>query len=182
MDMVFWLGLGLGALISVPLSITANLWTDKVRDLLDKRRKIRLSNTKSKEVKMYFFVRTLREGDPTSRILFDEETNQSLRWLVFGMFCFLAMTFLVMASLQPQVRQQSGAALIVFIYVLLVLCAVAVCWSLLMHTRTSMVRWRLRQFKTYETDIRVKWGDDALEELHPPHNHQGYDTSIRQPR
>jgi hypothetical protein len=48
--------------------VVGNLWTDSVRSYLDKRKHIRLSNKKSKEVRTYFLVRTLREGQPTTSL------------------------------------------------------------------------------------------------------------------
>jgi len=88
MDAVFWMGLILGALISLPISIIANIWADPVRELLHKRRRIRYSKTRSRELRRYFYVKALREGDPTSRILFDIESTQASR---LDMFTILAM-------------------------------------------------------------------------------------------
>jgi hypothetical protein len=164
MDTVFWIGLGLGALISVPLSITANLWTDKARYLLDKRRRIRLSNKKSKEVRTYFFVRALREGDPTAKILFDIDAASSIRTLIFS-----AMDLTVLACLALVVsdaRAKPYMSLLLGSAALLTVMGLGFCfWSIMLEARLLTIRQRLRWFHDYETSIRVKWGDDAIEEM-----------------
>ena len=90
MDAVFWTGLLLGALIGLPISITANLWTEPVRELLHIRRRIRYSEKKSRELRRYFYVKALRDGDPTAKILLDMQLNDVTRALLF----LLGSTFL----------------------------------------------------------------------------------------
>jgi len=41
MDGAFFFGIICGALVGVPFSIIANLWTEPVRELLDNNRRIR---------------------------------------------------------------------------------------------------------------------------------------------
>lgn len=163
MDTVFWTGLGLGALISVPLSITANLWTDKVRDYLDKRRKIRLSNRKSKEVRTYFFVRALVEGNPVAKVMFDMNVAESARMLLFATIAFVGIVFLALLSSDPRTVPYKPHMLWLG-YIVSAWAIITYLISSYLHLFNSQVERRTRRFKQYEDSIREKWGDDALEE------------------
>jgi hypothetical protein len=77
MDTVFWTGIVLGALLGLIGSVLGNLWTDDIREFLDKRKRLRLSNKKSRELQTFCYVKALREGNPTAKILFDLDQTLS---------------------------------------------------------------------------------------------------------
>lgn len=165
MDAIFWIGLGLGALLSMPISILANLWTDRVRNYLDRRRHIRLSNKKSKEVRTYFFVRALREGNPTAKVLLDIEATFFNRSAIFTELCFsglFSMVVLLAANQKFIEHPKLAFASIIFFAVFGLGFHF---YGMSMHLQLMRIRRRLKWFDEYETGIRVKWGDDALEEF-----------------
>jgi hypothetical protein len=176
MDTIFWVGLGLGALVSIPLSIDANLWTDAVRDFLDKSKRIRLSNKKSKEVRTYFFVRALREGDATAKVLFDIDATFSNRSAIFTGMCLGGLLCFMLVALDPKAAEHPVIILGTFLS-FAIFAAGFHLWSMTLHWKLAQVRRRLMWFHQYETNIRVKWGDDALEEMQMAagQNHQDLD-------
>jgi hypothetical protein len=165
MDTIFWVGLLMGGLLSIPLSIAANLWTDVVRGYLDKRRHIRLSNKKSKEVRTYFFVRALREGNPTAKVILDIESTLSNRAAIFTAICFgglFSIIILVAANSKfAEYPKSSFASAAIFAVAALAFHLA----GMMLHFKLLQIRRRLKWFNDYETGIRVKWGDDALEEF-----------------
>jgi hypothetical protein len=163
MDWQFWVGLALG----IPLSIAANIWTDRVRDFLDKRRTIRLSNKKSKEVQTYLYVRSLREGDATAKVMFDIGAINSLRELLFGLFGLVTIVFIVMAASDPKLSPYK-TYIGYFSFFLIFLVTGFMTLSLIQYWRLLQIRRRLRWFREYENGIREKWGDDAIEEFLQP--------------
>jgi hypothetical protein len=164
MDTIFWVGLGLGALVSIPISIAANLWTDAVRNFLDKRKRIRLSNKKSKEVRTYFFVRALREGDPTAKVLLDIDATFSNRSAIFAGMCLGALMCFLLVALHPIGKEHPFIILGTSLSFMVFLIGFH-SWSMTLHWKLAQIRRRLMWFHDYETNIRVKWGDDALEEM-----------------
>ena len=167
MDTVFWSGLLIGGLFSIPLSITANIWTDAVRDFLDKRRHVRLSNKKWREVRTYFEVRALREGDPTAKTIFDYEQVDNIR-AVIGMLLCLSMALpliYIYVVREPQVKEHLAAYLSIWGFIGIIFCYFSL-YAAFLHWRALRIRIRLRRFHSYEDSIREKWGDDALEKFH----------------
>jgi hypothetical protein len=164
MDTIFWVGLALGVLISIPLSIAANLWTDAVRDFLDKRKRIRLSNKKSNEVRTYFFVRALREGNPTAKVLFDIDATFSNRSAIFTCMCLGGLMCFLLVALHPKAREHPVIILCTFLAFAVFAMGFHV-WSMTLHWKLAQIRRRLKWFHEYEANIRVKWADDALEEM-----------------
>jgi hypothetical protein len=164
MDIIFWIGLFLGGLLGLIGSILGNLWTDAVHDFLDKRRRIRLSNKKSKEVRTYFFVRALREGDPTAKVLFDMDATFSNRAAIFTGICLGAMMCLILVAFHPNAHEYP-IAIVTVLFVLTVFMVAIHLWSTTLHWKLLQIRRRLMWFHEYETGIRAKWGDDELEEM-----------------
>lgn len=91
MDIVFWFGIAVGAMVGIPVSIVANLWTDPVRGFLSRRRTIRLSRNKHKELSSYYFVRRVIGGDEAAKAVLAFSSNTRARLYDFdGCLCFLA--------------------------------------------------------------------------------------------
>jgi hypothetical protein len=164
MDIIFWVGLLLGGLLGFIGSMLSNLWTDAIGDYLDKRRRIRLSGKKSKEVRTYFFVRALREGDPSAKVLFDIDATFSNRAAIFIGICLGAMMCLVLVAFHPNAHEYPISIVTAFC-VLTVFMVAFHLWSTILHWKLMHIRRRMMWFYEYETGIRVKWGDAALEEM-----------------
>jgi len=65
MDATFWLNLLLPLVLSIPLSIMANIYSDPVREFIAKRRHIRLNKRCAREIRMHQWVLAIKRGDPT---------------------------------------------------------------------------------------------------------------------
>jgi hypothetical protein len=63
MDMTFWIGLGIGALLSVLGSIIANVYHDRIISILGNRKLAAQSNRYTKAEKIYNLVRELHSGE-----------------------------------------------------------------------------------------------------------------------
>ena len=116
-------------------------------------------------MRTYFFVRALREGNPTAKVLFDIDATFSNRTAIFtGISVVLALCFMILGAASQKLQQYPY--LIVSLTVLFGLFALAFhFWSTMLHFKLIQIRRRLNWFHDYETNIRVKWGDDALEEM-----------------
>lgn len=168
MDWIFWMGLGLGALIGLPISIMANLWTDRVRDYLDQRRTIRLSKQMSKELSTYVYVRSLREGDPTSKAIFDIDTSQPGHMFTLHTSCLVMAGFFVFLADQSKLEAYraplAGMALL-----LIFLSLVSLASGFLLYREYQQIRRKLRRFEEYENSIREEWGPYPIEEFMAEH-------------
>jgi hypothetical protein len=163
MDWQFWIGLALG----IPLSIFANLYTDRVRDYLDKRRTIRLSRKKSKEVRTYLYVRSLMEGHPGSKVLLDMDNSLVDRLTTMWAFIYLLAAIAILFAFQPKFEVIQKPILIGAMAVLLLSTVLSIP-LLIIHLDLTQTRRKVRRFSDYENSIREKWGDDAIEEFLAP--------------
>lgn len=68
MDTSFWVGIFLGAVISIITSFFANLYTDNLREYLSRRLQVKLSGKKANELKTYAFVKRLTLGEPVAML------------------------------------------------------------------------------------------------------------------
>lgn len=164
MDWIFWLGLALGAAISFPVSVLANLWTDRAREYLGKRRQIRLSNRKAKEIATYLKIRAIVEGDPTVKAVFDLErlsATRSLLMAILGM-SIIGIGFTVFLS--PAFEEHKRTVRI-FLFVYLAMTGIVGLNSFYEHYLMVQIRSKLGRFREYENRIREKWGDDAIEDF-----------------
>ncbi|UFW91074.1 hypothetical protein BjapCC829_22050 [Bradyrhizobium barranii] len=158
MDSSFWLGIIAGALVGIPFSIAANLWTDPIRELIERRRHIRYSNRKSRELSRYHFVKDLHQGAPRARTLLEFEIFEATRAVMF--FC-VALLFTVCSFIwlqSPRAAEYYGAARYVnffFLSVSMLSYAVVVSTS----QRLRQLRTRLIRFEEYEQAIYEKWSD-----------------------
>ncbi len=78
MDSTFWIGLIIGAVLSLAASIIANLYTDRIQQYLSTRRRIRLNGKKASELKTHDFVKKLRMGDPVTLLEFNRARDLSI--------------------------------------------------------------------------------------------------------
>src|SRR5450631_3842969 len=163
-----WTSILIGALLTIPLSIFANLFTEPVRDYLDKRRTIRLSRKRSKEVQTYLFVRALMEGEPRAKVLLDINAGMASRAATFSVLGFGAVSLVIfLHSSQPKI-QAHPIPVAIMLLVGFILFAVMYFISMHLHTAQLNVGRKLRRFHDYENSIREKWGDDAIEEFLAP--------------
>jgi hypothetical protein len=161
MDTTFWTGIILGAFLGLVCSILGNLWTDAVRNFIDKRKRIRLNGKKSKEVRTYCFVRALREGNPTAKVLFDIDQTMSVRSTLFMIACLSFLVAMLFVARQPQIHEHLAVFLTLFTAVF-VMFLFFYGYATSLHLEVLRIKYRLLRFEEYETSVRVKWGDDAV--------------------
>jgi hypothetical protein len=160
LDTAFWLGIGLGALIGIPSSIIANLWTDPVRGFLDRHRTIQLSRQKDKELRSYYFARAILEGDEAAKAYFSVRQTFAVQSAVFSALYLLVA---IMTGLGIYVGGYTEVLKFTFAKVLILIWAIGVNY-LAIHSMVSFLNlWRvvlrLSNFKRYEASIVEKWGE-----------------------
>jgi hypothetical protein len=163
MDPSFWLGIICGALVGMPFSIAANLWTDPIRAFIDRRRTIRYSSQKSSELEQYRFAEALREGDPTATLIFGIDRAFSIRLVVqsstllLGMGVFVVLRFAAASYIAP----------LTFKIALCILAAPTVWFLLQSYTsafRLQQIKSRLAGFDEYERIIHERWGEEFTQQ------------------
>lgn len=167
MDWVFWIGLGLGAAISFPISIIANLQTENVREWFGKRRAIKLSEKKYKEVRTYLYIRALVEGNPVAKVLLDLDTSFVNRIVTISLLPMLCVVPVLVVALQPEMTKYRHF----FGFACIALCLISSLSGFVVmsfHFLLSQIRRKVLNFVEYENSIREKWGDDAIEEFLRP--------------
>jgi len=158
MDATFWLGIFVGAVLSLLASVVANLYTDRIQQYISVRRRIRLDGKKASELKTYSFVQKLRTGDPTSLLELNRSRDLSLQVLLMSIFCLI---MLIVLNVDNNIDRTSpmNASLPVVLMVMALVCLVA---FLSITQSISRKIKKARDFEQYETDIRTKWGNDVI--------------------
>jgi CBS domain containing-hemolysin-like protein len=162
-DTSFWSGILVAALLSVPLSIFSNIYSDRVREFLEKRKRIRLSNKKARELQTYCLVKALREGDPTATTIFSIDQTLSNRMLILTCtsvgVSYASLLIYLTPLFSEHIPKQyfiafmvvTGLGVMFFHY-----------YSTVLHARLIQIKYKLMWFDDYEQKIRTRWGDDAL--------------------
>lgn len=161
MDFNFWAGIVIAAIISVPLSISANLYSDKVRWHLDRWRGLRLSKRMARELQHYHLVAALRSGDPVANAVLQLQNHEATRGLIMafvagGMLVGLATFRDEVAEYVPVWSIRTYAFMLSFSTIYLMVN------SMFVHWRMRAIQRRIIQFDRYAAQIRSKWGDEVI--------------------
>ncbi|WP_354208345.1 MULTISPECIES: hypothetical protein [unclassified Bradyrhizobium] len=155
----------MAALIGMPFSIMANLWTEPVRGYLAKQRTIRLNSQKDKELADHALVRALSEGHPLAVLTVQGERNWAVRVLVQGVFCMVISAAFVSFAVSF-VNAPAERALLLFTGISAILCgAVGLSAAISSHgaaTHADNLVLKATKLKEYEDEIYAKWGADAI--------------------
>jgi hypothetical protein len=160
-DTAFWLGIVLGAVVSLMASFAANLYTDTLRSYLAKRSQLRLSNRRAKEIDDYKLVKMLRSGDPLARLEIQGRRDSGLRnmlWALLFSQCMIA--FVVIRFMRPELYY----IVIVVAGVAGLMSSVAMVLSFAISTSTRSLLLKAKKIEEYEQQIRNEWGEDAIEQ------------------
>jgi hypothetical protein len=160
MDITFLIGLFIGAILSLIASIAANLYTDSIRAYFSSRRKVRLSNKKLQELKTYKSVSDLKRGTP-SALLIHQQRGELVPRLF--MLAIMVLVLFVALGLTPQTERAVYPKLFaslppVFFAFFIVLVSTA--YARLLSQASNV--YKAAHFEQYESDIRAKWGNDAI--------------------
>lgn len=162
MDINFWSGIIIAAFISVPISIIANLYSDSVRQKLDRWKGIRLSKELAREIQRYRLVAALREGVPTETIQFQLRNHMVTRDLIIA---FVNTGTLIIIAVFVREIEEFVPRLAIGLY-----CMIASFLTFFLminaafgHWRMGMTLRRLERFDVYVAKIRAKWGDSAIQ-------------------
>jgi hypothetical protein len=158
MGATFWVGTLVGAILSLVASVVANLFTDRIQQFISARRRIRLGNRKTIELKTYAFVKGLRSGDPVAHLELSRARDISLYSLGLGASSLLS---LLVFYIDPNVERTAGLNQLLPV-VLLVACLICLLVFLLTSQSISRQIKKAKDFEQYEADIRTKWGSDAI--------------------
>ena len=161
MDLTFWVGIAIGAFISLAASFAANFYTDQLRDYLQQRSVIRLSRQRSRELKTHAKIVAIRNGYPAAIADLTECQFMAIMAcfvtvLGLGLLCTMAALKESMKTLMPH---WTFVAFAIIVTVMIGLASFLA--SVLMMQSRSTMR-KLLRFSRYEQQIREKWGDDAI--------------------
>ena len=161
MDTTFWISLLVPLLLSIPLSVIANIYSDPVREFVLKRRHIRLNKKRSREIRMHQRVLAIKSGDPTE--LLSLSYAQFLVMMMTVAAVGLSAAWVAWLVFRPQVLTHISEILFIIAYSFLVLVATAAQWLgavLFNDIRVTMLK--VRRFERYEEQMKAKWGPDVL--------------------
>jgi hypothetical protein len=161
MSIQFWFGVLLSGVLGLPIAIIANLYSEQVREYLDRRKTLRLNKKRSLEIMVHQRILRLVEGEPTQTLLLaDERLVMVMAILIlylcyailFGLLYFREAILLVVSRI---LFVSAGSIIVV-----LTLFTSAGMLIIFGHYRNTMRKVRL--FSEYETQMRKKWGDDVF--------------------
>ncbi|UEM17025.1 MULTISPECIES: hypothetical protein [Bradyrhizobium] len=163
--MSFWLGILCAAVVGIPFSIAANLWTDPVRGYLGNRQVAKLNQTRDRELRRYWYVRHIMAG--SGQVLADLQFRQSyaIHGAVFAGLYYMMMLsigFFAYVGQKTEVLHSRTAA-VVFIICTIGAAALAATSMLQMFNVLRIMR-RVRNFTAYEQSIIEKWGEPVPED------------------
>jgi hypothetical protein len=153
--------------LSLLASVVANIYSDTVREYLGRRKQIRLSNRKSRELQTYALIKGLVEGDPIAIVRFSYSQSASIYTTVAATL-LITMSLLLLSLSNPAfLKPEELDATVRHTVVLVIMLMVAVSGLMFLGgyvmAISNMSRMRkLRRFSEYEADIRKKWGSDAV--------------------
>lgn len=163
MDSIFWTGLLIGALLSVPLSITSNLWTDPVRDYLLKRRTLRLNKQKSKELEDHELAKGLRDGNALAMLTVQGYRDHATRMTLYSVLMIgLVSSFVTVGvTVAPDDPRTFNVAFSAAVIVLLS-SGFALLSSAVTYSHVGQLVEKAHSLEEYVREIRAKWGGDAV--------------------
>jgi hypothetical protein len=161
MSIEFWSGVLLSGVIGLPIAIIANLYSEQVREYLDRRKTLRLNKKRSLEIIVHQRILRLVEGEPTQTLLHAEEGLMMVLVILALYLCYAFLFTLVYfreAILLIVARPILLSAAIIFMFSTFVLTVVML---LLFGDYRNTMR-KVRRFSEYEAQMRKKWGEDIF--------------------
>jgi hypothetical protein len=160
-DTTFWMGILIGAVLSLATSIAGNIYTDQVQDFFQRRKRLRLSNKKARELATHRYISGLKNGDPTISTLFGIDQTLSNRYTIIGGIA--SVPILLSVLLPASIRSALPKYSVEVFAITLAVCAVFFLFmSMVSHLSIIHTKWKLLRFADYESQIRAKWGNDAI--------------------
>jgi hypothetical protein len=161
MDTAFWAGIILGGLVSFPVAIVANLYSEQVREYLDRRRVVRLNRKRSSEIAVHERLLRLINGDPTQTLLHAEHQLMMIMSLLVLCMCYGFLFGLAYFRKPILIMVPKTAVEVAAIALLLFSGTVSLLVLLIFSDYRNTMR-KIRRFSDYEAQIRAKWGEDAI--------------------
>jgi hypothetical protein len=164
MDTTFWVGLVLGAILSLLMSVLVNVYNDRIRDALEGRKRIRLNKRREAELRTYRLICDLKQAKPEAYVSFISRQTKVTFYLLYTIcfIIFLLAGFFMERLLPPEKIFDRLVLLIgsdVFFLASLATCLQSCWWS--RHQAT--VERKLGRFEEYKKELKRKWGDAAIE-------------------
>lgn len=157
MDSAFWAGILIAAVISIPLSIFANIYTDTVRSFFVRWRGFRLNKQQSRELARFRYVEQLCSGDPVALAALQLDDGLATRNFVFG--GVMAMELFFMAVLVERLKA-SVPSWVVFTFASVTASGaiILILTGWVQGMRVRLTRRRMANIKAYADAIQRKWG------------------------
>jgi phosphotransferase system glucose/maltose/N-acetylglucosamine-specific IIC component len=160
MDTTFFVGIFIGAIVSIITSFYANLYTDQFREFLSRRRQVRLSSKKANELKTYAFVKSLKLGDPIALLELQGRRSQTIMLMLLAVFGITLAVLFIVAPTTDHKSPSISHAVVSIVLVSFSLSSLIVALANDLSVGSSIKK--AKQFDQYESDIRTKWGADAI--------------------
>jgi hypothetical protein len=164
MNAIFWIGTLVGAVVSLIVSIVANLYTPQIRAFLDKRSQLRLSSKKAEELLEYELSKAIFSGVPLAIQKLERRRDHATRMMLYSVMFLLLSVALI--SLDTAANAKADAMLGHLTYI--GLCFMGVCFAAALMISVSIsgsvgnLILKASDLDMYEKDIRQKWGEDAI--------------------
>jgi hypothetical protein len=161
MSIKFWSGVLFSGVIGLPIAIIANLYSEQVREYLDRRKNLRLNKKRSLEIRVHQRILRLVEGEPTQTLLHAEERLMMVLSILILYLCYGALFILVyfreaILSIAPRSLLLSAASVAMFFTFIITV------FVLILFGDYRNIMRKVRRFSEYEDQMRKKWGEDIF--------------------
>lgn len=155
----FWLGIIIGAVISIITSILANLWTGKIQDFVEGTKRLRLARKRAAEMRVYRFLKELRRGSPEALVeLSWRQHDIVMSFLYAWLACSMALASAALYRMKVELALPSWIVLI-FGYGMAAGGLFFFWTSWFSGVKHRLLVRKLTHFSDYEVALRKRWGD-----------------------
>jgi len=160
----FWFGLAIGAIISFVVSIVANIYTPKIRAMIDKRSAIRLNNKKTVELEDYAIAKGIAQGAPVAIQKLQSVRFSSLRMMMYAIGFLILAVFgaVVLYGVSGGIEGAKRIILKSFITFSWISGMAVMYVSLRLSLSALDIVRKADKLDEYEETLRKKWGADAI--------------------
>jgi hypothetical protein len=160
MDTTFWVGIVIGAILSLVMSVLANLYNDRIKFAIEGRRRLSLMKKLEDELRTYRLIKDIREGKPEAYVIL---TTNQMQLIMLGILTILLLNFGLYTS-AIQVRPDSALNIIPKLFPSFIVISSIFCLWLINSRikRLLAIRRKANHFEEYEKELKEKWGDIDL--------------------
>jgi len=167
MDTTFWVTLAITAVLSLVMSVVANLYNDRIKEVIEHTKKLRLNKKRETELRTYRFLNGLKGGAPLAylRVSVDQAGIVSglllgLIMMVVGLLISLLLGFFEKIYDFTQLERIGFGAASLLPFAVGNFVFVSALWQRIYYR--NLIK-KLAHFEEYKKELTAKWGDTAIE-------------------